>query len=268
MLKRVVIASIFLALNALFLTGIYFVFLKAPETCFDGKQNQNEQGIDCGGVCALVCREIVVGKEFQVTEIAFVSGGQDVYDVLGMVYNPSDDIGASSFRYLFELKDSDGQVLATRSGKSFLLPRQRKNIIESNLETTGTPVTASLTFQAVAWERSRGYQEAPAIGIYQKNYTELSEGFGFSQATGVFTNESSYDFRSIFVQVILRDSLGKPIAFNKTKQDTVRAGESRDFKLIWPNRFSGTVDRIDMEVDADVYHSENFVKQYFPEGLR
>jgi hypothetical protein len=266
MLRRVVIVSVFLSVNALFFWGVYFVFFRVTPTCFDTRQNQNEQGIDCGGVCANACIEVAIGKDFQTKELVFVPGGTNLYDVLGKVSNDNDEIGASTFRYTFELKDGSGRVLATRSGQSFILPHQEKNLIESNLETTGVPTAVTLTYSEVVWERASGYQEVPRVSIYQKQYGQVTDGFGFSAATGLLTNESPYDFRSIVIDVIVRDSRGVPLAFNKTRQDTVKAGESRDFKLVWPTPFPGAVERIDMEVDADVYHSDNFVKQYFPGG--
>lgn len=266
MLRRVVIASIFLSMNALLFWGVYVVFFRVTPTCFDGERNQNEQGIDCGGICATACIEVVKGNDLQTKELVFVPGGANLYDVLGIIANDNDEIGASSFRYTFELKDRGGTVLATRTGKSFILPHQEKNLIESNLETTGVPASVTLTYSEVAWERSSGYQEIPRVSIYQKQYNQVTNGFGFSQATGLLTNESPYDFRSIVINVVLRDGRGVPLAFNKTAQNTVKAGESRDFKLIWPTPFPGTVTQIDMTVDADVYHSENFVKQYFPGG--
>lgn len=265
-LHRMVIVFTFLSLNAFFFTSVYLIFFRVTPTCFDGVQNQNERGTDCGGVCTNACIEIVTGKDFQTKELVFVPGGTNMFDVLGRVYNANDEIGASSFRYTFELKDGSGQVLLTRTGQNFILPHQEKNLIESNLETTGSPASVTLTFRDIVWEKASGYQEVPRVIIYQKQYNPVTNGFGFSEASGLLTNESPYDFRSIGIDVILRDQAGKPLAFNKTRQNTVKAGESRDFKLIWPKPFPGTVERVDMEIDADVYHSENFMKQYFPGG--
>jgi hypothetical protein len=45
MVRRIIIATVFFVLNALFWTGVYYAFIKAPETCFDMKQNQNEEGV-------------------------------------------------------------------------------------------------------------------------------------------------------------------------------------------------------------------------------
>ncbi len=261
-----IIAFIFLSLNALLLTGIYFAFIKTPETCTDGKQNQNEQGIDCGGVCTTVCHEEIVGDALQIKDIALVSDGNSHYDVVAEITNPNQGIGAASFRYTFELKDSNGTVVATRSGKGYALPQETKSLIELNLEANVLAQRASVTVTDVIWERALGYREKPAVNIYQKRYGAVSSGFGFSKASGTLSNESPYDFRSIVVGVILRDSSGKVLALNKTTQNNIRAGESRDFDLVWPTPFPGTVEGVDMEIDADVYHSENFVNQYFPGG--
>jgi len=64
----------------------------------------------------------------------------------------------------------------------------------------------------------------------------------------------------------LRDSTGKPLALNSTEMNTVRSHENRDFRLVWPSAFPGAVENVEMVVDADVYHSENFIRQYLPGG--
>jgi hypothetical protein len=263
---RVIIAFIFLSLNALLLTGVYFAFIKTPETCTDGKQNQNEQGIDCGGVCSTVCHEVVVGQDIQIEEVSFVADSNNRYDIVGRIMNPNQGIGATGFTYTFELKDSSGAVVATRMGKSYALPQETKSLIELNLEARALPQTATLKITDTTWERALGYREKPAVNIYQKRYGAVTDGFGFSKAAGTLSNESPYDFRSIVVGVILRDGSGRLLALNKTTQNNIRAGESRDFEIVWPTPFPGAVERVDMEIDTDIYHSENFVKQYFPGG--
>ncbi len=213
-----------------------------------------------------MCIEEVTGQDLQIQEVTFVSGGSGRYDILGRFFNPNSAVGASQFNYTFELQDASGQVVATRSGKGYALPQETKDIIELNLETGSLPVKATLSVSDVDWEKASGYREKPAVNIYQKRYGPATSGFGFSKASGLLSNESPYDFRSIDVGVILRDASGKLLALNKTRQNNIKAGESRDFDLIWPLPFPGVVEQVDMEVDADVYHSENFSKQYFPGG--
>lgn len=264
--KRFVIAFLYFASVVLLSVGAYYAFFKAPETCFDSRQNQNEAGIDCGGVCQAVCKENVTGADLEIKEIVFVPGGNGQYDILGKIYNPNDEIGASSFMYSAELKDSSGKVLAVRSGTSYILPQENKYILELNLASSTVPATATLQISEVEWARFSGYQEKPSINIYQKRYGPISSGAGFGEAYGLLSNESPYDFRSIIVKVILRDNSGKPLAFNTTEMRTVRSHEERDFRLVWPTAFPGTVEKVEMEVDADVYHSDNFMRQYLPGG--
>lgn len=264
--KRSIIAFLYFVIVAVLGVFVYYAFIKAPETCFDGKQNQNEADVDCGGICQAACKEIVVGENLQFTEVAFVPGGNGKYDVLGKVYNPSDVAGASLFVYTVVLKGSDGNVLATRSGESYILPQENKYILELNLETAVAPVAAAFSVERVEWARLSGYQEKPDVNIYQKSYSEISSGAGFSEAKGLLMNRSPYDFRAITVKVVLRDSAGVPLAFNSTEIRTVRSSEERDFRLVWPNAFPGTVEKVEMEVDADVYHSDNFIRQYLPGG--
>lgn len=264
--KRIVIGFVALLLTAAFLAGFYYMFLKSPATCFDAKQNQDEQGIDCGGTCTAVCIEKLDAQDLKVAETAFVPAGGGRYDALVRVYNPNDIAGASAFAYRIDLKDASGKVLASRSGKSYILPQERKYLMEMNLEVSGTPVSLEVVFSDSVWERFSGYQERPNINIYNKYYGLVSDGINYGKASGLVANESPYDFRSIIVRVILRDKAGKVLAFNSTELRTMRSHEEREFPLIWPAAFPGTVEKVEMETDADVYHSDNFIKQYFPAG--
>lgn len=262
--KRLIIGSIFFGLAILLGTLVYFVFIKLPATCFDARQNQDEEGVDCGGACALVCKEQIAAKNLEVMEVAVVPAGNNRVDILSRVHNPNPDIGASSFRYVFEIKNEDG-VIATRNGVSFILPGEEKYLMTLNVELTGT-VTSSLAIQDVEWERFTDYRGRPPVNIYQRRYNELSGGSAFGEAYGLLSNESPYDFRSIRVKVVLRDADGRALAFNATEMRTVQASEERDFRLLWPTAFPGMVARVEMEAEADVYSSENFIRQYLPSG--
>ncbi len=264
--RQIIIVSVYILIFTLLSVGVYYAFLKSPETCFDNKKNQDEQGIDCGGVCALACEEHITGEALEAVETAFVPSGNGRYDVLVKVHNPNDEIGASVFEYVLELKDSAGQIIATRTGTSFILPQENKYLLELNIDVTREPVGVSVRLDVSKWERFSGYREKPVINIYQRRYSEISSGSGFSEAYGLLSNESPYDFRSIVVKVILRDGNGGVLAFNMTEMRTVISHEERDFRLVWPTGFPGTVERVEMTVDADVYHSDNFIRQYLPGG--
>ena len=49
--KQFFYGIIYLVIFGLIGAGIYFALTSKEATCFDGIQNQNEEGVDCGGSC-------------------------------------------------------------------------------------------------------------------------------------------------------------------------------------------------------------------------
>lgn len=262
--KRWIIVGTYILLFAGFGFSVYAT-VKPQATCTDGKQNQNEAGIDCGGVCG-ACAKALPAEDLQVREVNVVYGGQNKYDVMANLYNPNDRYGASEFSYTFFVKDAQGNIIMQRSGKSFILPKESKHILEIGLDSSEPIDRVGIEVSRIEWQLFSGYQEQPAIKVFSKNFEYTASGTGFAKASGVVENQSPYDFQSIVIKVILRDASGKPIAFNSTEQRTVAAGQRRDFSLVWPSSFPGEVDaaKMETEVEADVYHSDNFIRQYVP----
>lgn len=258
--KRAII--IFVYLIIFFLLGwMVYSWIKPAPTCEDGKKNQNETGIDCGGVCG-ACKETYQTQDLIVKEKSFVAFGTGMYDVMARISNPNNQLGSSDFSYEFILKDANGNVLVRRSGKSFILPVESKYIIETNLESKEVPASVDVLVGSPKWEEFFGY-EKPELNIYSKQYNLISSGIGYSEAKGLLRNESSFDFEKIKVNVVLRDENGTPVAFNSTEMKTIKAGEERDFRLFWPINFPGSVkDAPEMEAEADVFDSQNFIKSY------
>lgn len=261
--------GIFVALSSLlssFIAGWYFL-ARPVATCLDGLQNQGERGIDCGGPCDVACAAEYHPEMLVAQELAFVPGGErSVYDVIARVHNPNDVLGASTFRYAVTLKGAAGDVVATKSGSGFILPQETKDFLVVNLFTSADPVTAEIEFSDMTWEEFSGYQEKPKLSVLNKTYTELTSGAFFSEVVGNVFNDSPFDFRSLTVKIILRDIDRKPLAINQTEVNSVFSKELREFRLKWPKAFPGEVKIIDVEVEADVYHSDNFIQRYFPGG--
>ena len=201
-------------------------------------------------------------------EKSIVYGGPSQHDVLIKIHNPNDNYGASKFSYTTTLKDASGAVVASKTSTSFILPKETKYLVQVGLETSATPVLAELSIEnAIEWQSFTGFKESPDITIGHKQYGPVPSGVGFGQAVGTLVNQSNFDFQVIHVKVVLRDSAGKPLAVNSTEMRTVIADERRDVgPLIFPSYFPGDVASVEMEPEADMYHSENFIKQYLPGG--
>lgn len=258
--KRLLIILVFLLIFSL---GSYFLYkIIVPEdSCFDGKQNQNEKNVDCGGVCS-PCRDLSQVQNPVALEREFVFGGNNTYDGLIKLSNPNNSVGSPSFSYKAVLRDGNGNVIDEKSGDSFILPAETKYLTLTGFAVAKEVNPAELDFEImqISWEEFTKYQK-PQLGIYSKRFNLLSDIVG-GEAYGVLRNESGFDFNLIKVNIVLRDGENKLVALNSTQLNTVRSGEERDFKLIWPYQLPGEVKNIEIEAEADTYNSQNFIKTY------
>lgn len=259
--KRIVIISIYLGVVVSIGILLYFIVATRP-TCYDGEKNQAEKGIDCGGPCH-PCEKKITTKDLKVTEKYFVYGGdRNEFDVIIKIDNPNNQYGVASFDYEISLVDQHGNTLDRKNGRNFILPEESKYIIEQNFYSNTNPTSVEFKIDNIKWQKFSNYQAEPQLSIYNKNYTE---GDRKNKVFGLLKNESYFDFNSIEIDIVLRDADGKPVALGKNEMRTVNSQEERDFKIIWPYKFSGNVANVEIRAEANVFNSNNFIKKYLPE---
>lgn len=262
--KRTIIIAIFLAVFLMVVWFIYYLLKPAP-TCTDGVKNQNEEQVDCGGVCGKC--EKIIAQDLTSQESGFVSSGAvNKYDLYSRVSNPNNIFGSSEFQYEFRVKNSSGQVIATRTGKGFILPGESKYAVQNNVETDKVPDSVEFIISNTNWIEFKDYYEKPQLKIINKQYSPIMSGVGFSEAIGLLKNESPYDFSLISIDVILKDAQDKVIGLNSTEMRTVKSGENRDFKVLWLSRFPGEVMNVEVQAEANIFDSESFSTKHFQSG--
>ncbi|HCP08987.1 MAG TPA: hypothetical protein DIT25_04285 [Candidatus Moranbacteria bacterium] len=263
--KRISIISIYL-LILISLIGIIFYWNWPEPSCFDGKLNQNEQGIDCGGICAERC-EIAAKEDLAVLQTGFVSSGSaDNFDIYALINNPNQVLASSGFGYKFIIKDFSDEVIGDYSGTSFILPGEKKYLLANNMSFSGSPAKVELSIINPEWVEVNELYEKPQLKVVNRNYREITSGAGFSEASGLVKNESSLAFAKIGIVIIIKDEYDKEVGFNSTEMRTVQAGENRAFSVQWPNRFPGNVSNMEIQPEVNVFSSEAFVKKYFKTG--
>ncbi len=260
--KKIVIIFIYLTIFLLFSLSFYLYFRPQP-SCFDGKQNQNEQGIDCGGICIKECN-IVKAKPLIIGKVGVVSAGvEGKYDFYAKVINPNAVFGSQKFTYTLKFKNSTGKVTVIQKNNGFILPSEKKYIVVENVSSDGKPIAINLKINSSNWVKFKDYYENPNIKIINKSYSETSNSVNFAEAYGLLKNESPYDFNVIKVEVFLKDVNGKIVALNSTQMNTVNAGEQRDFKIFWPHRFGSSVSNMEVQAEVNIFNSQIFIKKFF-----
>ena len=111
--------------------GLIFIFNR-PGTCSDGKQNNGELGVDCGGSCARLCSfevsELVThwARSFPVRE--------DRYDAVAFLENPNFNAGVKKLAYTFKLYDAKNVLTGSREGNTYVNPGEKFVIYENGIE--------------------------------------------------------------------------------------------------------------------------------------
>lgn len=235
--------------------------MPAP-TCFDKKLNQKEEKVDCGGPC-MPCAEEIVGKDIVVQKTFIVPAGEGKFDTVAEIHNPNPLFGGKKVYYTVELKDNSGKTLLKRNDQTFILPNENKYIIEVEWETPQQPADVEVTIDNVEWIKFTNF-DSPQIVVRNQRFGLIKNATSYAEAFGLVSNESPYDFHNVVINVVLFDDRDVPIAVNKTVQNTLDADTQREFRLTWPEPFPGNMKRSEMQAEANIFDSLNFMKKYIP----
>ncbi len=229
---------------------IYPHFNKPP-TCFDGKQNGDESGLDCGGSCQKVCTSQALqlitlwARAFEVTP--------GKYNVMAYVENQNRESGIPVINYEFKLYDADNIFIARQSGSTFITSNDRTAIFEAGV-LTGNRVPARVSFEwksVPAWQKvTRAQKNALALSAEDK---VLSNPLGSPKLEATIVNKTLNDLRALDVYAILYDDTGNVITASKTLIDTLSKESSSDVVFTWPEPLPVRPARIDVFPQVNVF---------------
>lgn len=261
-IKRIAIISVYAIIFSFFVWIAFVLFGPEKETCEDGIKNQNEENVDCGGVCQ-VCKKIealdLVSQGAEYIE----NGVQGEADLLGKVENPNNNFGSGKFEYQFNFKDEAGNIFYSKKGSSFILPGEKKYIVENNVPVAKNPAFLDFEILSSEWTEFNSFYEKPQTKIINKQYNESESGPIFGEAVGILKNESPFDFSLIKIKIILRNEEDKILALNSTEMRTIKSGEEREFKAIWSNKFPGSVAKMEVQDEINIFDSQSFLERYY-----
>src|SRR3989344_3917370 len=245
--------------------GFWIYKATRPEmTCFDKIKNQTEEGVDCGPVCGNVwlsaLKPIEVRNSYLFT-INQGSVGMVDYDALFKVSNPNTQFGSAWVNYELTLFDSQDKSLLQKSGRFYILPGQTKYVYEPALKTKSPAIRVEIKMVVANWEKLEGiFNEDAKFVAKSKDYILNDRPGVFSRVNGVIFNSSNFDFDRVeVVAVLFKD--GQPIGAGRTILTTFPAKSDRFYEITWV-RVVETPDRIEIEVNTDVFQNSNFLRKY------
>ncbi len=232
----------FISIVIIILIIIFFsVFYKKP-TCFDGIQNEGEQGIDCGGPCTKLCRANYVNPTVLWIRWAKVlSSG--AYNILAYAENPNIGVGASNVPYEFKIYDKNSILLY--DGKGFAsIPANNDFVAFVSGINIHDKIPTRIDFEftgAFNWKKIPNVEKD--IVVSSKNLINEDTA---PKLFATLQNGTLNQVDNIESVAILYDQNANAIAFSKTVTDSIAPGASADIVFTWPEPFGSQVYKIDI----------------------
>jgi hypothetical protein len=222
----------------------YETFIKTTPTCTDGKQDQNELGVDCGGVCANLCPfqvKSIVPLWSRVVEIT-----PGVYSAVAYVENQNVTAGVAQINYEFRVYDSDNLLAADPiDGTTFIGPNDKTAIFETPIQTGNripTNVFFSFTSSPVFTTTDPKYQ-VPQLSSANTKLTSVTTA---PKLSADIVNNTLFNYSNIPVVALLYDANDNLISASQTQIDSIPQQSTQTVYFTWPSPFSEPVARIEI----------------------
>jgi hypothetical protein len=247
--------GVFLAVLLALIIIVVIKNVDTTPTCFDLKQNGEEEGVDCGGSCQLVCpltaRNVVVlwERPFKVTE--------GVYNVTAYFENQNIAAGSPRVKYRFRLYDEENVIVAERTGETFIGPNQRSAIFEGGIQT-GNREPVSVFFELLeqpTWLDTPIEWTRPSFIVGDK---KLEDGSSATpRLSAVLENITLEPIYDVEVIAILYDKNNNAVATSKTVVSRVDAKSTASIVFTWPQPFDREVVRSEVIPRINIFSAKN-----------
>jgi len=236
-------------LLAVFVYVVWASFFNTPATCFDGKQNGAEMGVDCGGSCALICQDsahppvVSWARSFET--------GPGTYTAAAYIQNNNLGAGAKNVKYDIQLFDASNSLIKDLEGSLDLPPVSVVPIVVPNIGVGNAVVARTfLCFEydprcspspaaPPAWKKVAA-KSLPTLFVSQQNHNA-----DYSRVSATISNQTLFDAKNITVAAVLFDSQGVARAASKSLVQAVPAQSEQPVVFTWP---TGTPDIVRAEI--------------------
>lgn len=243
-IKKFIYGAFYILILFLIIFAIYQSKLKPEATCFDGVQNQNEEGVDCGEPCAQECD--ILRLKPPITEGAvrifpLVSGK---VILLAEIKNLNTDYGISQFSYAFNIYGDEDIILETIKGTTSLYPREKKYLYTPDVTRTADVIReVRIEFSGMEWKRASEYVK-PAVSAPQNVITEIDDVR--VRVGGNIYNQSALMLKNVNVTAILYDKFESEVFAAQTFIDRLDGFSKKEFLILFPRDETITA-RVDKE---------------------
>ncbi len=189
-------------------------------SCYNNRQDPNEEGIDCGGPCIPCSVKELKDIIIQTPEPTILVYPDETMDLIGIIKNPNENYGLKYIEYKFILYGGNREKFE-KEGKTYILPLESKYIIESGLQVPQFEIIKKefkVFYKKEDWQKLE--TELPKITLL--NYEIKDKEFDAE-----IINENLIDYPSVGLIFIFKDEYEEILGTFKTIAYDLKAGERR-----------------------------------------
>ncbi|MCR4279133.1 MAG: hypothetical protein NUV78_00090 [Candidatus Zambryskibacteria bacterium] len=254
--KRIILAIVIIFVVGLIGLPAYLIFYKAP-TCFDGKLNGDETGVDCGGSCQLLCSAesvpLLIKGDPRVLTLA-----PNTFQVVALVENSNNTADIYIAGYTIKVY-APGTAVPVKviEGETYVPKGKTFTIFEGPfaLEVGINPTRATLEWDesSLVWQKND--YDYPELVIKDKvlSRTDLSPRLEATVENVSFQNAANIDFTAL-----ITDVEGNIFAASKTFVGSLSAGEDTVIVFTWPRPFTSTP--VGTDIVVRIFPDRSFIR--------
>lgn len=226
--KQIFYGAGYLATLFLIIFIVYFIWFKPAPTCFDGIQNQNETGVDCGGFCS-AC-EIRTLKLPETSWIKYFPIDNKTA-VVAEIKNSNLNWAADSFDYFIDFYDKNNNKIKSLKNKSFIYAGEIKYLFELTDINSKNIGEVKFSFDNLNWKPEETFKR-PLIQLREPTIenTVLSE---------FLKNNNAFKLSKIKIIGLPYNQYGILLGASKTELENMPAFEEKQFKINFPKNIVG-----------------------------
>ena len=237
--RRLVIILIILIILSFFGYKFYDSFIKEKPTCFDGKKNGLEEGVDCGGNCTKIC-------PFKAKRIN--RNWTRAFEVKDGVFNIASSIENPNFNYSFDLDftikyfNDDGIKAGEKKGTVRLKPLEQRIIFIPGIMLKGQEIKKVFLVDNKIYHLKKESQEKKKIMVISKEL--MREENELTRLKLVLENTDFIPKHNLEIIVVLFSEDGNVIDINRTFTEYIDKDSRKDIYMTWPKKIPENVANI------------------------
>lgn len=243
--KFSIIAVIFLIILSISSYFVYVLFIKKTPTCTDGLRNQDERGIDCGGVCTRMCTADAVPVITTWQRAVEISDG--VYSAAAYIDNQNKYAGIRKLKYEMKMYNKKN-ILITEPiiGETYIGPNQKTVIVENNI-IVGNEKPETVFFKwlpPIVWDRTpEGFEKS----YIRSDKERITDRDTYPKISAELINtHPTYDYINLPVVILVYDASGNLITLSNTLVDILPHQGKTEISFSWQKPFSESVGTIEI----------------------